>query len=150
MWAHKCAKLQLQHQTPSPDSDAGNAPLPTVLFQNTQLASPEGSWRASTSYLPTLGSPTKPTCNQEDNQWNDSEFPPAPSSPGGINIEQYPFLDPAYIHQCEMDDLICKSRCHTTASVSHSSPYLTCFFPFCRITPCSTGCHSAITFLLRF
>ena len=130
MRAHKCVKLQLQHRTPSPDSDADNTPLPTVLFRNTQLASPGGSRKASTSYLPTLGSPTKPTRNREDDQWDDSEVPPAPSHPGDIDVEQYPFLDPAYIHQCEMDDPVRTRRRRTTASVSHSS-HLTCyFFPY--------------------
>ena len=141
MRAHKRVKLQLQHRTPSPDSDADNTPLPTVLFRNTQLASPGGSRKASTSYLPTLGSPTKPTRNREDDQWDDSEVPPAPSHPGDIDVEQYPFLDPAYIHQCEMDDPVRTRRRRTTASVSHSS-HLTCFFfliTFCRIIPCSTG-----------
>lgn len=139
MRAPKRIKLQLQHRTPSPDSD--NAPPPSILFRNTQLASPGGSRKASTTYLPAPGSP-RATRHREEYQWNE-ELPPTPSSPGdipsspgGIDIEEYPFLDPAYIHQCELDDPVRRRRRRTTASVSHSYPNLLYNFFF---LPSSTG-----------
>lgn len=118
--ASKCQKLQFDHRTPSPDSDDVDSHLiPTAFFRNTQLASPECSWKALTTYLPTKGSPTKSQHEHNKVQWNDK--PSDPLSPGEINLDEYPFLDPAYIHQCNLDEPDHKPQHCTAASVRFQS-----------------------------
>lgn len=69
--------------------------------------------------LPAQGSPTKLGHSQQEFQWN--EEPSVPSSPCSIDLKEFPFHDPAYIHQCEIDNVSHKPHHRTTASVSHSS-----------------------------
>lgn len=115
--AAKRQKLKFDLRTPSPDSDeAESSTRPNILFRNTTLASPGRSRQGVTTYLPAHVSPTKSGRNREEVQWNVEAPEVAPSSPGEIDMGEYPFLDPAYVQQCDMNHPGHKQR-RTNASV---------------------------------
>lgn len=121
--AAKRQKLQFDHRTPSPDSDEAESPTrANILFRNTTLASPGGSRKAYTNYLPAHGSPSTSRRNRDEVVWNDEAPTSAPASATVKEVEaaEYPFLDPAYLHQCNMDNPDHKRR-RTNASVSFKS-----------------------------
>jgi len=108
----KRLKLDSRPSSPSLSDDGSSGPSSTIHFRHTELPTPSSSRPSRSTYLPAPASPTKPAIRHKD-YWNHH-------GPPSANEDGYPFMDPAYIHQLDVNEPGPPKARNRTASV--------CFF----------------------
>jgi len=88
--------------TPVLDDTDEPQPLPDIRLRHTQLnLDSAGPSTSRTSYIPAPASPKKRAGPSVNDNYDNYNWNPEPAPPE-INLENYPFLDPAYQHHLDL------------------------------------------------
>jgi hypothetical protein len=88
--------------TPVPDHGADPQPSPDIRLRHTHInLDSAGHSTSRTSYISAPASPSKRAGTSVDDTYDSYNWNPEPPPPE-INIENYPFLDPAYQHYLDL------------------------------------------------